>query len=176
MLLKEKSNAGKEGFAFLLLDDTIKSQVKKDNNIIYGAQSIKRQIGPFARETKDYDIISKTPKQSADKLQRMLDKQSGGDNFYAKPAMHPGTFRVRHVGFDRKKGTDDDLDIADFTTPQRKYKTKMIDGIRYVTLQEVKKDKRKALRDPAYKFRHKKDKDDLDRIRNAKKFGIYWRG
>ena len=145
----------------------IKKQVKKDNNIIYGGQSIKKQIGIFARRTIDYDIISKKPRRSAVKLEKTLDRKSKGNFYFTKPAFHPGTFKVKHKGRDMKPNTRADLEVADFSKPERKFKTVKIEGIRYVTLGEVKKDKRKSLSDPASSFRHAKDKEDLERMKMA---------
>jgi len=155
---------------------TILKQVKQDKNIIYGAQAIKKHIGFLARPTQDYDIISKKPQKSAKKLTKTLNEQAGADYYFHKPAMHPGTYKVKHKGRDMKKETDDDLEIADFTKPSRKLKTTKFNGITYTELSESEKDKKKSLADPQYEFRHKKDKDDLDRIQLAKKMKIKYRG
>ena len=165
----------REALVFLGTGKIIEKQVKKDNNIIYGARAAKKQIGFVARPTQDYDILSPRPRRSARKLERNLDKQAGRDIYYMKPAMHPGTFKVKSKGFDGKKNTPDDKEVADFTKPNRKYKTKTIEGIRYVTLAEIKKDKRTALADKQFAFRHAKDQEDLDRIKLAKEMGIRYR-
>jgi len=146
-------------------DNIIESQVIKDKNIIYGARSIKKRLGWFGRETRDYDIYSNTPRKSALKLERTLDRKSKGDFFYVKPALHKGTFKVMGKGFDGVKNTKDDYGLVDFTKPTRKIKVNIINGIRYDLLDEEKKNKLKSLKDKKMKFRHKKDKDDLNRIR-----------
>lgn len=143
----------------------IKNQVKENKSIIYGGQAIRKHIGFLARPTKDFDILSKTPNKSARQLERKLDILSGGDNYFIKQAIHKGTFKVQHKGLDRRKNTEDDVEVADFTKPERKVKVKVIGGIRYVHLSETIRDKKKALRDETYAFRHTKDKDDLQRIR-----------
>lgn len=159
-----------EAKAFFNRDKPIIKQVKRDKNIIYGARAIKAQIGgAFARPTKDYDILSNAPKRSAHQLQKKLDSTAGGDYYYATPSkVHPTTKKVYHVGKDMKKRTKDDIGIADFTKPERNYRTVNIKGVKYVHLSEVKKDKRKALADKEFEFRHAKDQEDLNRMKAAK--------
>lgn len=154
---------------------TILKQVRNEKSTVYGAQAIKKHIGFMARPTQDYDIISKTPRKSAKKLERSLDKQSDGNYYYTKPAIHKGTYKVGHVGMDMKKDTKDDLEVADFTKPQRKYRSVKMNGVNYVHLSEVVKDKRRALKDKSFSFRHAKDRDDLRRIRLANQLKIRWR-
>lgn len=154
--------------AYIGKDKVITEQAKKDNNIIYGAQAIKKHIGMFARSTQDYDIFSNTPKRSATKLTKNLNRLAKRKDYYTKPAMHPGTYKVRNVGRDRIKNTEDDIDIADFTKPERKVKTQNIEGQKYVKLSEVIKDKKKSLADKMYEFRHAKDQEDLNRIKMAR--------
>ena len=154
-------------FNFLNKGNIIKKQVRNNNSIIFGGQAIKKHIGFLARVTQDYDILSKAPKKSARQLERNLDTQKGTDNFYIKPALHPGTTKVMHVGSDMVKGTRDDITIADFSKPRKGFKTKRIEGIRYAALSEIKKDKLRSLRSQEFAFRHMKDRDDLNRIKIA---------
>jgi len=159
----------KEAATWFNRDKIILRQVKKNNSIVYGAQAAKRQLGFFGRPTTDYDILSKRPGKSARQLERTLDRKSGGDFYFTRPAMHPGTVKVKHKGFDQKADTKDDLEVADFTRPKRRYKTTTINGVRYVTLSEVAKDKQTSLKDKEFAFRHQKDRDDLNRIRAARR-------
>ncbi len=145
----------------------ILNQIRKKRLIIYGAQAIKKQIGMIARPTEDYDIFSINPKKHARQLERKLDKKSRGDFYYVKPALHPGTFKVMYKGADERKGTKDDLTIADFTIPKRKLKIKVIEGVKYVDIREAIKDKLRILSEKQYAFRHPKDRADLQRIRFA---------
>ena len=146
----------------LILDRT-----RKNKDIIFGAQSIKAQIGIYARPTQDFDILTKNPKKSAMEAEKQLDKQIGFDHFYAKPAMHPGTWKVKSKGIDLRKNTDDDLEIIDYSKhPRPKPKTVNIMGVMFRNLAGEKAAKLNSLRDPAFEFRHKKDADDLRRIRN----------
>jgi hypothetical protein len=158
---------------WLSKDNIIKEQVKKDKNIVYGAQSIKKHIGIFARPTQDWDIYSKTPRRSAIKLERNLDRRSGEDIYYLTSSkFHKGTYKIYHKGADKRKGTADDIGVADFSKLKR-IKTTVKNGIRYSELSESIKDKKKALKDPQYAFRHQKDREDLNRIRTFKKIRRY---
>lgn len=159
-----------EPFVFLGKEKVILSQAKRDKNIIYGAQSIKKQIGFFGRETQDYDVYSNRPRYSAKKLEKNLDNKAHSDVYYMKPALHRGTYKVKYVGQDKKKFTRDDIDVADFTVPKRNVKYIMIKGIRYSHLSESIKDKYRALLAKKYAFRHAKDKNDIDRIHAYKSF------
>ena len=145
---------------------TILKQTKKDNNVIYGARAVMAQAHPVTRRlTEDYDIYSKTPRRSAKKLECSLDKQFGRDQFYVKEAMHKGTWKVMDRGL--KKSVKDDAGIVDYSKPDRKVRTVVRNGIRYVHITETKKDKKRSLKDPQSAFRHKKDQRDLDIINTS---------
>ena len=146
----------------------IRKNVKKSNSIIYGGEAIKQHIGIYARNTQDIDILTAKPKKEANQLQRRLDKVAGGNFYYSKQSkFHKQTFKIGHIGADRKKGTRDDIWIADLTKPDRRHKVKRMQGIKFVTLPEILKDKRRAIKDPMFRFRHEKDRDDIKRIRFA---------
>ena len=153
----------------------IKKQVKKNKSIIYGARAIRIQIGSMlSRPTRDWDIYSKRPKRSANTLQRDLDKVSGGNHYYATPSeFHKGTHKVYNIGQDNKRGTRDDIGLADFTQTKRGIKTRTIDGIRYTHLSESVKDKKRSLTEPQFAFRHDKDRNDLNRIELHKQVRKY---
>jgi hypothetical protein len=147
------------------VERSILLQAKKEKNIIYGAQSIKKQIGIYARGTKDYDIFSKKPKRSATVTEKNLDRIYGWDNFYVKPANHPGTYKVMDKGYDCKPKTDDDFNVADYTVMPKKVKYITYNGVRYRNIQIEKQAKLKAVKDKSYAYRHEKDKEDLERIK-----------
>ena len=153
----------------------ILNQVKRDKNTIYGAQAIKKHIGLLARPTVDYDSNTPRPRASANKLKNTLNRKAPGSPYFSKPAMHPGTYKVKNVGRDKKPNTKDDLEVADFSRMTQKRKTQVINGIRYTQLSESEKDKRASLRDKQFVFRHEKDRGDLERIKTHKrlrKFGV----
>lgn len=149
------------------MSNIILKNTKKNKNIVYGAQSLARQVpGYMRRGTSDFDILAKHPKKSATEVEKELDKAFGGDYFYTKPALHPNTTKLMFRGGDMRKGTADDEGIADFTMLRKpEPKTIMINGIIYVKLSEIRKDKLKALKDKKYAFRHAKDLRDINSIR-----------
>ena len=151
------------------IEETILKQTKKEKNIIFGAQSIKAQIGSLtARPTKDFDIFAKKPKISAINTEKNLDKLWGSNYFYTKPALHPGTWKVMSIGNDNRKGTKDDEGIVDYSgIPKPRPRVVNIRGIRYRKLSSEKRAKYKALRDKESEFRHKKDREDVNRIKFA---------
>jgi len=149
-----------------LIQQEIKGFLKRSKNIVYGARSINAQAGILVRQTQDWDAYSNNPKKSADKLQRKLDKNVGADYFYSKPAKHKGTFKVRGKGDDLIMNTEDDIDYADFSKPEKKIDFITIDGLRYRKLKDEIKAKKKAIADPKFKFRHEKDRKDVNRIKD----------
>jgi len=152
----------------------IRKQIRNDNNTIYGARSMNAQLIPsmIRRQTEDYDVLSKNPKQSAEKLEKALDANAGYDAYYTKPAEHKGTHKVISRGMVRGVKTDD-YTVADFTNPSsyRNVRTVKKNNLSYAHISERKKDALNSLNNPAYSFRHEKDRDDLNRIN----FSQRWR-
>ena len=108
------------------------------------------------RHTEDFDIYSTHPKKDARQAERRLDRAFGGDYFYVKAAMHPGTWKV--VAHANETG------YADYTKPDKRVPFDRIGGKKYVKLGHVKSHIRKTLRDPEAKYRWEKDRDALNRI------------
>ena len=147
-------------------DSIILGHTKKNKNTIYGARSIQKQIGQLkARPTQDWDIYSRQPNKHAKQMTSKFNRMSNSNAFYNKPAMHPGTFKVNHVGNDGIRNTKDDIGLVDYTKPPQGIKIKTIGGVQYSSLANSIKDKKSSLSQQEFAFRHKKDKDDLDRIR-----------
>lgn len=153
------------------IKQSILNQARKENDIVYGAQAIKRRLGISARPTTDYDMFSKKPKSSAVKLEKTLDKRFKSNAFYSKKGVNPGTYKVKFVGVDDKPMTKDDIGIADYTkTPSPGPKTFKFRGVKYRVLKEELKAKQKILRDKSYAYRHEKDRKDIERIRRYLKY------
>jgi|26BtaG_2_1085354.scaffolds.fasta_scaffold01215_2 hypothetical protein len=139
--------------------------IKKHKHIVYGSTSINAQSSfPLIRHSSDFDIFTKSPNRSANELDRKLDKTRGGDYHYVKPAIHKGTFKVMDIGFDLKPRTEDDFNLADFSRIPRNLKIKIINGIRYASLDFTKKTKQRILKNKKFDYRHKKDREDLKLI------------
>ena len=146
----------------------IKKEAKRTNSIIYGSRAMNRQMryGFMERKANDFDVMTRHPKKTANIMQRKFDKEitNGVDDFYVKEAEHKGTFKVMYDGFDGKRRTKDDFSIVDYSSIRR-VKTRKLSGNRYETMKSIEKGKRKTLKDPESKYRHKKDREDLKLIR-----------
>lgn len=155
-----------EAIIFYNRGDVIKQHVKSRNEVLFGGRAVEAQLGVLARGTKDYDVKSKNPNASSKVLNRTLNRKSGGEFYYQTPSrITKGVYKVIHVGNDLKKGTRDDLTIADFGKFKRGDRFVVIDGIRYATLANRERDARRALTEPQFAFRSWKDKEDLARIK-----------
>lgn len=137
---------------------------KKRKQVIYGARSIQAQNNLLSRNTQDWDIFDLKPKQSAKIVERLLDKEIGRDYFYTKEAKHKGTWKVKGIGNDQKRETEDDESIADYSKLTKGTPFVIKNGLRYRSLKEEIKAKKKSVADPKFEFRHEKDKDDLNRV------------
>lgn len=147
------------------IEREVKEQIRKDEGIIYGGQSIKKQIGIFSRPTQDYDVFVSNPKRSAYETERRVEKFTPEDDFYVKKGVNKTTYKVKYKGDDGKANTPDDESVVDFTrTPSPKPKTVMFDGLMYRSVNEELKAKQKILRDPTFGYRHQKDREDIERI------------
>ncbi len=139
-------------------NEVILKQLRDSGLIVYGAQAINQHLPDWLdKETTDWDIFSLTPEKTAKKLEKVLDKKYGGDYFLVKPAKHPGTYKVMNVVTN--------VEIADISIPERTVSYKTLDGVNYTTLEHQIGDIKKALADPAAKFRWAKDAEKLIRIR-----------
>ena len=153
------------------------TEARKRRQIIHGARAMNKQLPlGFQRPTQDYDIFTKKPKQTANRIQSILDQEVAGgrDEFFTKPAIHPGTYKVVHVGEDMKKDTEDDITVVDYTEMPTAMPTIRVNGLRYETLKHIKEHRKQTLKDPEARFRHEKDREDLERIELSKSLrGIY---
>jgi hypothetical protein len=144
---------------------TIENQVRKHDDIIYGGQAIKKQGGIFARNTFDFDVSTTHPKRDAHQLVNTFNKQSGSHLFYEEPSKkHKGTEKVKFRGFTPASHPET---LADFSKTRR-LQTVRISGIRYATLEEIERDKRKSVSDKKYEYRHEKDSEDIHNIEITK--------
>ncbi len=143
---------------------TVRNKVRKDKDVIYGGQALNSQVIGVARiPTVDFDIYSRSPRKRAFELDRVLDRQSGGDHFDVRPAEYRGTHKVFH------RGTR--TTVADYSPrPKGRLPIRVINGVQYLALGEVASRRRKILRRKKFAFRHQKDKRTLFHIRVSNKF------
>ncbi len=139
--------------------DEVKGKGNPTDSIVYGTHALNAYMPSWLdRETKDWDILIKEdPEKAAKELERLLDKRYRGDFFSVTPAKHPGTFKIR------SRVTGDE--VADLTLNERTDEYNRIRGIAYVPLSVIEEDAKRILEDPDYGFRHKKDRDTLQRIK-----------
>ena len=136
-------------------------EIRRHHGIIYGAQSVNRNVSGFIRRpTQDYDILIRNPGVHARHLERSLDHRFGGDLYKVKPAIHKGTFKV--VTKDKAERC-----IADFSSPTQFPELSVTerDGIKNTTLKFEKGRRKKILADKEMAFRHGKARNDLEMIR-----------
>lgn len=133
----------------------------KNRQVIYGQQATNFHLPKHLnRETKDYDVLTNKPKESAKELVDNLNKKFG-DRYEVIPAMHKGTFKVK----DKQTGDT----VADYTLSKNKPKSWNEVGVRYVNQKYSERKIRKILSDEKYKFRHDKDFDTLRRIKESRR-------
>ena len=133
--------------------------------IVFGSQALNAHFPDWLdKDTKDWDIVASTtdPKTLAEKLERMLDRQYGGDFFGVEPAIHEGTFRIR------SKVTG--VVVADVSLKDREIKFKQIKGINYASLDWLEGEAERLIARPDAEFRRAKDKDNLQRIKVYKRY------
>lgn len=142
--------------------EIILNLVAKRRQIIYGQQATNFHINSNLRkDTKDFDILSKKPKESAEELADKLNKNYS-NQYEVIPAAHPDTYRVKDI---KTKET-----IADYTKSTKRPKNYNELGVRYVNLDYAKKKLKESLKNPNSAYRHEKDKDTLDKINNSRSF------
>ena len=62
---------------------------------IQGERSVEAQVpDKYRRETRDYDVYSNSPEQSANETEKELDWEFGGDYFRVQKGVHKGTYKV----------------------------------------------------------------------------------
>ena len=145
------------------LEPVILGQTKRRRNVVHGGKAIMKQLPPeFGRPTRDYDLWSRKPKEHAFELQALLDKKTGGDNFYDASIPLSGSNETVYRVVSRLDGKE----VADFMKMPGKTKGlyKVIGGVRYETLEHAKEVYRSILNNPELRHRHSKSARDLDRI------------
>lgn len=159
-------------------DQIILNQVKKNKSVVFGSQSVEKQISFFlARKPKDFDVKSKNPKKSANQLKRTFNERSSSNAFFSRESFfRKGTHKVIFKGKDNIPNTDDDVGIADFSKLKRNNKFINIGGVNFIDLNETLKDKKRVLKNKKFTFRFQKDKSDIQRINEFKRLNKSLRG
>ena len=125
---------------------------------------VKQLPKEYGRTTFDWDLWTKRPHYEADILQKSLDKKLAGgkDQFYEEKWDVAGSNKPVYRVKDRASGQV----IADFMAMPSKTKGiyVVIGGVRWETLENMKKVHRKILSNPEMRHRHSKSRQDLQLI------------
>jgi len=115
-------------------------------------------------QTRDFDVYSKNPRQSAIQTEQYLDKQFGHDAFVTKKGVSPNTYRVSSKATGKV--------YADYTKPNESTPNKKIGETRYTTLRFELKKAIRTLKQKKYAYRHQKERNKIKRITSALKHQI----
>ena len=134
---------------------------KNPKLIVHGSRSQNVQLPRYLerKATFDWDIFSKTPKKSATKLERKLDKKFGGDYFRVKPGA------TKRLKVNKVISNVTEQSFADFSIPDRIVPTTSIRGKMFATLRDQKLKAQSNIKDPTKSFRREKDLNFLRRVK-----------
>lgn len=139
----------------LIINDVILNKAEKENQIIHGARAYNYQSPTYLKKkTYDYDIFTKKPKKVAREVAKELSRRLNKEVKVVK-GIHKGTYKVKL----------DNETIVDYTQIKRKPKTKKFWGTEVKSIQSIKRNTQRLLKNPNTEFRREKDLDTLDRIK-----------
>ena len=148
-----------------LVEQIILARAAEKDEVIYGARAINAQVPDYLeKHTEDYDVYSKYPSKAAKGTAKELNDRFGDKIFYAKKGKNETTWKV--------KSKIDKSTVVDYTRPTKTIPTVNKMGVRYASIEHLKKKIKSQIRSPDKKFRRLKDKSALTRI-NA--FEEKWR-
>jgi len=144
------------------IDNAVIDEVKRRKHIIHGAKSANLQMPePFQRQTKDWDVWARSPREAQDKMEDYLDKVAGYDAFAETSIPLSGSNETVYRVVDRLTGHE----VVDFVKTPKDAKYKLINGVRYETLDYAKKIYQNIIRNPEINYQRKmKSRRDLERI------------
>jgi hypothetical protein len=145
------------------IDNAILNRAKKWRQTIHGSYALKQQIGEYAREPHDIDILTKNPEYHMNKMEDDLDLMAGYDAYYENVMPIIGT-EGEYVYKVMKKVYGPDIDIVDYFKPKKGVKTRKIKGILYEDWKYAKKILIDIVNNPELRHRHGKAMEDLRRI------------
>jgi len=145
------------------IEDAIKTRARKYNQIIHGSAALKAQIGKFAREPHDIDVLTSKPRYHMDKMEDRLDAMAGCDAYdeLVMPIVGTEGEKVYKVV---KKTFGPNRDIVDYFELKKGTKIKKIKGVWYEDWKYAKKILQGIIANPQLRHRHGKAIEDLRRI------------
>ncbi len=146
-----------------VIDRVIRRRLGKTKRVVHGARAQNVQLPRFLerKATIDFDVFAKNTSKAARNMEKALDKKFRGDFFGVKSGATK-KLKVKKV-FSKATGES----FVDFSIPDRIVPTIAKRGIVYASLKDQVERAKKAIKDPANKFRRAKD---LSLIRRVKKF------
>ena len=151
-----------------LIPDLIRNTIN-GGEVIHGARAINQQIrSPHLRvQTRDYDVYSEHPQQSARDTEVYLDKKFGFNAFEVQRSKkHKQTYKVR-----ARANTET---YADFTKPEKKILSKTINGKRYATLGYQLRHAQETIKKGTATHRQGADQDIINRIKLSQSQHLSW--
>lgn len=141
----------------------ILNQIKKEKGIVFGARAVNRQVPKHLESpTEDFDVFipkGKSPKKTAKRIERRLDKKFGGNFFKVEEGKFEGLYKVKS----RVSGKG----LIDLNKQKQKVGVVKRKGVKFADLQFQKKKIKESLANPEAKFRRDKDKFSRLRIKIA---------
>ena len=135
--------------------------IARHRAVIYGQRATNFHLPTNLRkETKDYDILTSKPKSKAEELVKELNKYYP-NKYEVIPAKYKKTFKIKN----RETGET----FSDFTGTTRLPESYNELGIRRASLKYSEKKLKKSIKNPASSFRHEKDRDTLNKIKQGKR-------
>jgi len=145
------------------IDNAILKRAKTHQQIVHGSYALKKQIGEYAREPHDIDILTKNPRHHMDKMEDKLDEMAGYDAYYEQVMPIIGS-EGEYVYKVIKKVFGPDIDVVDYFKPKPGVKTRKIKGVLYEDWKYAKKILIGIINNPELRHRHAKAMEDLRRI------------
>ncbi|GAH69029.1 unnamed protein product, partial [marine sediment metagenome] len=145
------------------VDNAILNRAKTHKQIVHGSTALKVQIGEYAREPHDIDILTNSPRHHMDKMKDKLDLMAGYDAFGEVVIPLTGA-EGEYVYKVVKKAYGPGIDVVDYFAMKKGVKTQRIKGIRYAHWLYAKKKLEQIVTDPQKRNRHMKAREDLRRI------------
>ena len=143
-----------ENKSHLIINEVVLATAQKEGQIIHGSRSFNLQSPTYLKKkTIDYDILTQKPKKSAREVAEQLSRRTG-KKFEVVKGSHKGTYRVK---------LNDEV-VADYTQLKRKPKTKKVWGTEVRSLESIKRNAQRLIKDPKKEFRREKDISTLQRI------------
>jgi len=147
-----------------VVNRVIRTKLSKTKRIIHGSRASNAQLPSKLKvATRDWDVISLTPKKSASQMEKALDKKFGGDFFDVKKG---ATVKLKvYKVISNLTGKSH----VDYSLPDRIIPTIGIRGKRFATLKDQFERAKINVKNPEKAFRKERDKNLIRRVKKYEK-------